>query len=68
MAETRDTPAAEWGTGRSAGRFAWALLAAHSPVTLLMDLARPDGPGSQRLLLDEGMPDGDWVPDLCGNG
>ena len=47
----------------AAALFAWRMLETHSPVTLLMDLARPGGPGSRRLLLDEGLPDGYWLPD-----
>jgi hypothetical protein len=37
------------------------MLAAGVPLTLLMDLARPDGPLSHRLLVDE-RADLDWVP------
>lgn len=51
------------GTAASA-LFAWRMLETHSPVTLLMDLARPGGPASRRLLDDEGLPDGDWLADL----
>jgi hypothetical protein len=36
------------------------MLAAGVPLTLLMDLARPDGPVSHRLLVDE-RPDLDWL-------
>lgn len=66
MNEARNTQqehAVASAAGASAERFAWRMLETHSPVTLLMDLARPGGPGSRRLLLDEGLPDGDWLPD-----
>ena len=37
------------------------LLAEGVPITLLMDLARPDGPVSHRLLVDE-KADLGWLP------
>jgi len=39
---------------------AWRMLATHAPVTLLMDLVNPCGPNSLRLLIEEGLPDGEW--------
>ena len=36
------------------------LLAEHVPLTLLADLAAPDGPASQVILETEGLPDEAW--------
>jgi hypothetical protein len=39
-----------------------ALLSAGVPLTLLMDLARFDGPDSQRIFVEEPPESTDWIP------
>lgn len=36
------------------------VLAAHIPLTLLLDLVSPDGPVSPAILESEGLPDSPW--------
>jgi len=58
---TSNADATTWAAVPAAAPITWKMLTTHHPVTLLMDLARPEGPDSLRLLLDEGLPDGDWT-------
>jgi len=36
------------------------MLSEHIPLSLIMDMASPDGPHSAELLESEGMPDEEW--------
>ncbi|WP_432499036.1 hypothetical protein [Kineococcus auxinigenes] len=36
------------------------MLSEHIPLSLIMDIASPDGPRSEELLVSEGLPDGEW--------
>ncbi|WP_337062528.1 hypothetical protein [Kineococcus sp. G2] len=36
------------------------MLSEHIPLSLIMDMAAPDGPRSAELLASEGLPDGEW--------
>lgn len=36
------------------------MLSEHIPLSLIMDMASPDGPHSAELLAAEGLPDGEW--------
>ena len=39
---------------------ALAMLQEHIPLSLIMDLATPDGPPSRELLESEGLPEQEW--------
>lgn len=53
--------AAEVDENASAG--VMRLLNEHVPLTLLADLAQPDGPASPAILEDEGLPEVEWWSD-----
>lgn len=36
------------------------MLSEHIPLSLIMDMASPDGPRSAELLESEGLPDSEW--------
>ena len=50
--------AEDGGTGQD--EVVMDLLHEHVPLTLLMDMASPDGPHSQEILEDEGAPEDSW--------
>ena len=37
------------------------MLSEHIPLSLIMDMASPDGPRSAELLESEGLPDEEWL-------
>lgn len=47
------------GTG-PAGEPVMEMLSEHIPLSLIMDMASPDGPHSAELLESEGLPDSEW--------
>ncbi|MEZ0165276.1 hypothetical protein AB2L27_10955 [Kineococcus sp. LSe6-4] len=49
------TPSAD-----SAAEPVMEMLSEHIPLSLIMDMASPDGPHSAELLAAEGLPDDEW--------
>ncbi|WP_432548069.1 hypothetical protein [Kineococcus sp. SYSU DK004] len=47
-------------TGRDAADPARAMLSEHIPLSLIMDMASPEGPRSAELLEAEGLPEDAW--------
>ncbi|WP_432486192.1 hypothetical protein [Kineococcus esterisolvens] len=52
--------AAHEGPGPHTTEPVMEMLSEHIPLSLIMDMASPDGPHSEELLRSEGLPDGEW--------
>jgi len=48
------------GTAEVGSEPVMEMLSEHIPLSLIMDMASPDGPRSAELLESEGLPDEEW--------